>query len=123
MNHVVIGKTAHHVHGGVGFTDVGQELVTQAFAFGSTRDQTGDVYKFHHGRQNALGVHDLGQILQTLVRNFDHTDVRFDGAEGVVFSRNAGFGQSVEQSGFTNVGQANDAALQCHEYPENQRVI
>jgi hypothetical protein len=37
-------------------------------------------------------------------------------ALGVIFCGNAGLGQGVEQRGFTDVGKANDAALQTHEF-------
>ena len=38
-------------------------------------------------------------------------------ALGVVFGGNAGLGQGVKQSRFTDVGQAHDATLQTHEIP------
>jgi hypothetical protein len=36
-------------------------------------------------------------------------------ASGIVLRRNARLGQGVEQGGFTDVGQADDAALQTHK--------
>jgi len=35
-------------------------------------------------------------------------------ALGVIFCRDARFGQGVEQGGFANVGQTHDAAFQTH---------
>jgi hypothetical protein len=40
----------------------------------------------------------------------------------VVFRRDARFGQRIEQGGFSDVRQANDAALQTHEKPSKTGV-
>jgi hypothetical protein len=45
----------------------------------------------------------------------DHAGVGFDRAKGVILSRDARFGQGVEQGGFANVGQTHDAAFQTHK--------
>jgi hypothetical protein len=63
MNHVGIIKAAHHVHNRIGFTDVRQKLVAKPFAFAGTGHQAGNIYKFHRGRHNALGLNDGGQLL------------------------------------------------------------
>ncbi|MNC01142.1 hypothetical protein D3C75_484850 [compost metagenome] len=60
VNDVVVFKTTHNVADSFGFTDVGQELVTQAFTFGCAFHQTGDINEFHGGRQNALWFNDFG---------------------------------------------------------------
>jgi hypothetical protein len=67
VDHVVVFKAAHHVDDGVGFADVGQKLVAQAFALAGTGHQACDVHKFHDGRHDALGLDDLGQLLQARV--------------------------------------------------------
>jgi hypothetical protein len=46
------------------------------------------------------------------VRHFNDADVRLDGAERVILSRDARLGQGVEEGGFADVGQADDAAFQ-----------
>jgi hypothetical protein len=43
------------VDDGVGFADVGQELVAQAFALGRTGHQTGDVDELDDGRLDFAG--------------------------------------------------------------------
>jgi len=115
VNDVVILEAAHHVGDGVGLADVGEELVAQAFTLGGTGDQAGDVDEFHGGGQDALGLDDLGQRRQAGVRHRHDAAVRLDGAEGEVFRCDTGFGQSVEQGGLADVGQANDAAIESHE--------
>jgi hypothetical protein len=56
----------------------------------------------------------LGQLLQARVGHLNDTGVGLDGAKGVVFSGNAGFGQGVEKGGFADVGQTHDAAFEAH---------
>jgi hypothetical protein len=91
-----------------------KELVAQAFALAGASHQAGDVDELDDGRQDALGLDDLGQRLQPRVGQLDHADVGLDGAERVVLGGDAGLGQGVEQGGLADVGQADDAALQAH---------
>jgi hypothetical protein len=59
VDHVVVFEAAHHVDRGIGFADVGQELVAQAFARAGARHQAGDVHKLDDGRNNAFGLDDF----------------------------------------------------------------
>ena len=111
VNDVAVFKTAHHMGNGIGFADIGQKFVTQAFAFGGTRYQTGNVYKFNNGRLYFLRFDDVDQRLHALVWYFYDADVRLDGTEGIVFCRDARFGDGVEQRGFAYVWQADDTAF------------
>jgi cold shock CspA family protein len=43
-------------------------------------------------------------------------------ALGVVFSRNTGFGQGVEEGGLADVGQAHDSAFERHGILSGQNV-
>ena len=109
MDDVVVIKAAHHVHDGITLADVAQELVAQACTLAGTLDQTGDVYKLNDGRCLFVGLPDLGQLVQPLVRHCHDAGVRLDGAEGIVCSlRILGGGDGVEQSGLAHVGQADD---------------
>ena len=115
VDHVRVFKAAHHVDDGVGFADVRQELVAQAFALGCAGDQAGDVDEFHCCRKDAFRLDDVCQRLQARIGHFDHADVRFDGAERIVFGGDARLGQGIEQGRFTDVGQADDAAFEAHD--------
>src|SRR5690606_5179795 len=64
VDHVFVFKAAHHMHDGVGFAYVGQELVAQTLALGRSGDQSGDVDELDHGGQDALRLDDLGQRRQ-----------------------------------------------------------
>ena len=84
MGDVSVVKAAEDVQDGVGFPDVREELVSETLSLGSALHQTGDVHDFHRGGNGALGLADLRQDLQALVRHVGGADIRFDGAERVV---------------------------------------
>ena len=109
MDDVVIVKAAHHMHNGVALADVAQELVAQTRALTGTLHKTCDIHEFHDGRGLFIGLPDLGQLVQTLVRHGHDAAVRLDGAEGIV----CGFcilggGDGIEQSGLADIRQADD---------------
>ena len=110
----VVFEAAHHVDDRIGFADVRQKLVAQAFALGRAGDQAGDIDELDHGRHDALRLDDVRQRLQARIGHFDDADVRFDGAERIIFSGDARFGQCIEECRFADVGQADDAAFETH---------
>ena len=114
MNHVVVFKAAHHIDGGVGFANVCQEFVAQAFASAGTGHQARNVHKLHNGGHDALGGDDGRQLLQARIGHFHHASIGLNGAKRVVFGRNASFGQGVEKGGLAHVGQAHNAAFEAH---------
>ena len=81
VDDVVVGEAAHDVDDGVGFADVGEELVAQAFALGGTGHQAGDVDEFDDGRDDALRFDDFGERGRARIGNLDDADVGLDGAE------------------------------------------
>ena len=97
------------MHDGVGFADVLEELVAEAFAVGRAFHETGDVDELHDGGNRALGQNDLGEIDESLVGDLDHSHVRLDGTERVVRGLGFGGGQRVEQRGLSYVGQADNS--------------
>jgi hypothetical protein len=78
------------------------------------RLEAGDVDELDDGRDDALGLDDLRQLLQPRVRQLDDADVGLDGAEGIVLGGDAGLRQGIEQGGLADVGQADDAAFEAH---------
>ena len=84
MDDVGILKAAHHMNDGVHLTDVGQELVSQAFSFGCTLYETGDIHKLNDGRRYLLGIVEVSQELQSFIRYCHNAHVRVDGTEGIV---------------------------------------
>ena len=116
VDDVGVVEAADDVDDGVGLADVGKELVAEAFAFAGASDEASDVDEFDDGGLGLLGLDDFCELGEAGVRDFDDADVGLDGAEGVVGSFDAGFGQRVEEGGFADVGQADDAAFQAHGF-------
>ncbi len=111
MDDVVVLKAANHIHDGIGLADVGQELVTQAFALRGARHQASNVNKLHRGWQDALGRDNLCQLIQSGIGQLDNAGIGLDGAEGIVLSSDAGLGQRIKQGALAHIGQSNDSAL------------
>ena len=97
VNNVVVLKAADDVGNGVALTDVGEELIAQAFALARAGNQTGDVDEFDSSRNDFLGVVDFGERLQTRIRNLDDAHIGINCAEGVILSGDARFRQSIEK--------------------------
>ena len=117
VNHVVVFKAAHHIHRGIGLTDMRQKFVAQAFTRAGARHQACNVDKLNDGFLYFLRVNDGGQLVQPRIRKLHNAHIRLNGAKRIVFSRDARFGQRVEQGGFTDVRQADNAAFQTHDKP------
>jgi hypothetical protein len=114
MDDVGVLEAAHDTDDGVGFADVGQELVAQAFALRGAGDQPGDIDELDDRRLHALRLDDGGELREARIGHFDDADVRLDGAEGVVLGGDSRFGQGIEEGGLADVGQADDTALEAH---------
>ena len=93
MDYIVIFKAAHHVYYGIHFPDVAQELVAQAFSFGSPFYQTGDIHEFNDCGSYLFGMVHISQKLQPFVRNRYDSHIGIYGAEGVVGGFRARFRQ------------------------------
>ncbi len=109
MDDVVIVEAAHDMDDGIALADVAKELVAEACTLACALDEAGDVHELHDGGGLLVGLPDLSQLVQPLVRHGYDAAVRLDSAEGVVCSlRILGGGDGVEQSGLAHVGQADD---------------
>ena len=84
MGDVPVVETTEDMQDGIGFPDIRQELVSEAFPLGGALHQAGDVHDFHRRRDGPLRLADLGQYLQPLVRYVGGPDIRLDGAERII---------------------------------------
>ena len=114
VNHVLVIETTDHVHDRISLANIGQKLVTQALALRRAGHKARDVYEFDNRRLHALRLDDARQGVQSRIGHLNDTDVRLDGAEGIVFSSDARFGQRVKEGGLAHIGQPDNAALQTH---------
>ena len=117
MHHILIIKTAHHIHNGIGLTDICEELVAKPLTLGCASHQARNIHKLYDGRLHTLRLHNLGECIEARIRHLDDTDIGLDGAERVILGSNTGLGQRIEQSGFADVWQADDAAFETHGIP------
>ena len=102
-------KAAHHVHDGVALADMAKELVAKAGALTCTLHKACNVHELHDGGGLFVGLPDLSQLVQPLVRHGHDAAVWLNGAEGVVGGfRVLGGGDGVEQSGLADVRQTDD---------------
>ena len=92
MQNIFILKTANHLCNRIGFTNMPEKLVTKALAFRGACNQSGDIDKLHRCWNYFFWLDDIGELLQSRVGNFDHSDVWIDGAKGIVFGSNSGPG-------------------------------
>jgi len=115
MGDVVILEAAQNVRDGVDFTDVGQELVAEAFPLGRAAHQAGNVHKRDAGGDDFLGTGDLADGIKPWVRHGHLAGVRLDGAERIVGSLGGcGLGKRVEERGLADIRQSDNAALETH---------
>ena len=109
MHDIFIVEAAHDVDNGVRAADVLKELVAETRTLARALDEARDVDKFDDGGGLLLGVVHLGELIEALVGNGHHADVRLDGAEGVVGALRARVGDRVEESGLADIRQSDDS--------------
>jgi len=114
VHDIGILEAAHEIDDAVGLADVGEKLVAETLAFGSARDEPGDVHELHDRRRHLLGTRKLRDPREPRVGHGHDAHVRVDGAERIVLSRDRGPGERVEQRGLADVGQADNTASQTH---------
>ena len=84
MGDVAVFKAAQHMDDGVGFADIGQELVAQALALRRAAHQTGNVDEFQLGGNKLARFGHLRQFFQPMIGNGHPAHIGFDGAERIV---------------------------------------
>ena len=109
VHDVLIVEAAHDVDNGVRAADVLEELVAEARALARALDEARDVDKLDDGGSLLLGVVHLGELIEALIGNGHHADVRLNGAEGVVGAFRARVGDRVEESGLADIRQSDDS--------------
>ena len=101
-------NTAARVNG-VGLADVAEELVAKALSFAGTFDEPGDIHNLNGGGNHIL------RLDQSASSNRGSGTVITPTLGSMVqngkFASELGVRQAVEQGGFTNVGESNNAAF------------
>ena len=115
MHDILVVEAADDFHDGFAFTDVGEELVAEAFALGGTLHEAGDVHEFRNGGDDRFWIVDLHEFVEAAVRDAHHAHVRLDGAERVVRGFGTGVGDGVKDGGLAYVREAYDTAFETHD--------
>ena len=115
MSDVTVFKATQDVDDGVGFADVGKKLVAESLTFGGSFYQAGNINEFKLGRYDVFRVDDSCQFLQSFIGYGNTAGIRFNGAKRKVcrLSSNC-LSQSVKKSWFSDIGEADDAAVESH---------
>ncbi|MNC33750.1 hypothetical protein D3C75_821560 [compost metagenome] len=108
---VLILEAAHHVDNGIHLADMGQELVAQTLALTCAFYKTGNIDKFKSGRHDPVGIHNLRQLLETLVRHFHYAHIGINGTERVIGGFRPGLGNCIEQRRFAHIGQPDNTCF------------
>ncbi|MCY1234354.1 hypothetical protein D9M72_469350 [compost metagenome] len=112
---VVILEAAQHMHDGIHFADIGEELVAEAFALRCAAHQAGDVDERDARRDDFLRLGDVGQLAHARIGNRDFAGVRLDRAERIVGSLSRRrLGECVEEGGLADVRQPDNTAFEAH---------
>ena len=123
VRHIIIDKAAQHVGDGVGLADVGEELVSQPFAFGRALHQAGDIGEAQLRLDDLLALGDGGQLVDARVRHGHVAHVRFDRAKRIIgrLCRRR-LRERIEQGGFADIGQADDTDADGHDVIPDRKM-
>ena len=110
MGDIFVFETTYDMDDCLGFTDITEELVSEALPLARALDETRDVHEFDRCVHSFCRFDQLRYLIQSVIRNGDDGSVGFDGAKGIIgrFGLLAP-GQSIEKSAFTNIWQADDS--------------
>ena len=114
---VGVVEVTHDLADSVALADVCEELVAQAFALAGALHQTGDVNELDGGGHDTARMHDVGELLESLVRHGHDALVGLDGRKGIVRRQDVLLGERVEERRLAHVGQADDADGEGHVTP------
>ena len=105
MDDIFVFETAHDLNHGVGFADVGEKLIAQAFAFRRAAHESGDIDKFDRRGNDLLRLVHFFQNGKPFVRHGDDADIRLDRGKRII-GRERRFlrGQRVKKVDFPTLG-------------------
>jgi hypothetical protein len=94
-----------------------EKLVSEAFALTCSLNEPSNIDELDIGRDYLRTIHDEADLLETLIVDIHDTCIGFYSTERKVRSLSGiGLGESIEESGFTDIRETNDTNL--HEKKE-----
>ena len=106
---VVVFEGAQHEHNGVDLTDVGEELVAEAFALARAFDQAADVDDLNRGMNHVLRLGHHGQLIEARVGHLGDADVRVFRGERIGGREGTPTREGVVKRGLARIGEADEA--------------
>ena len=94
-----------------------EELIAETFAMGGTLDQTGNIDEFDRRGDDFRGLIQLGELIETRVRDRHDADIRLDGGEGIISRKRTRVGKRIKKRGFTYIGETDDANFEINLLP------
>ena len=112
VRNVAVFKAADDFGNGVGFTDVAEEFIAQAFALGGTGYEAGNIDETRYRRNGTFRMIHICQDLNACVRYFDDAYIRFNRAERIVSRFCSGLGNCIKERALTDIRQADNTDFQ-----------
>ena len=63
---------------------IGKELIAEALTLTGTANEPCDIHDLDLGGHGAVGFHQFGQLVNTIIRDIHQSHVWFDGAKAVI---------------------------------------
>ena len=112
--HVVIFEGTQHIHNGIDFTNVGEELVAETFTLAGAFNEAANVNHLDSGMHDALCLRHLSQLEEASVGNLGHANVGVLCGKGIGGCQGSTAGEGVVERGLTCVGET-DQTETFHE--------
>ena len=96
---------------GIRLPDVAEEFVAQSFSLARPLHQACNVHDFDGGWNNVLWINQFRQFLKARVGHGDDTNVGLNRTKREIRALRLRIGKAIEKGGFTDVGEANNAAF------------
>ena len=103
--HIVIFESAQHKNDGIDFTNVGQELVAEAFTFAGALNEPTNVNNLNRSMDQRFCLRHDGDSVKSIVGDLGDSDIGIFGRKGVGGSKCASASESVVQRTFARVGE------------------
>ena len=115
MHDIVIVKAAHHVHNGLAFTNMAQELVAQACALACALYKARNIAEFNDCRSFFICFPQLGQFVQAGIGHGHDAAVGLNGAERIVGRLCVlGAGECIKKGAFAHIGKPHDTEFHIY---------
>ena len=123
MHDIAIGETAQDMGNGVDLANMPEKLVAEALAAGGAADQPGDIDKFQLGRDDLGRFAEARGDIEPFVGNRHSPEIWLDRAERVIRRLGrGGRGQRIEERGFADIRQSDNAAAETHRFVLSSRL-